>query len=91
MYATEKYGKIFHRVSDAAFNACFVLYLAAAAFAVVYYSSAPIIELILPLIVVLTVSIALYLLLGGLPVLLISLTVGGLAAGCVFIKDKLTA
>ena len=55
------------------FNACFVLYLTAVAFTVVAYSSAPIIELIVPLIVVLTAAVVLYLLLGGLPVLLISL------------------
>jgi len=91
MYATKKYEQIFNHVSDTTFNACFVLYLTAVAFTVVAYSSAPIIELIVPLIVVLTAAVVLYLLLGGLPVLLISLAVGGLVAGCVFIKDKLTS
>ncbi|ATD65349.1 hypothetical protein ACFPVS_13490 [Neisseria weixii] len=90
MYATEKYGKIFHRVSDAAFHACFVLYLAAVALAFVAYSSAPLVELVLPLIIILAAAVALYLLLGGLPAMLLSLAVGGLAAGLVFIKDKLT-
>ena len=91
MYATKKYEQIFNHVSDTTFNACFVLYLTAVAFTVVAYSSAPIIELIVPLIVVLTAAVVLYLILGGLPVLLISLAVGGLVAGCVFIKDKLTS